>query len=87
MLYLELNEFRREMLDQHNRYRKIHNVPPLSLDRILNKDAQVYAAYVAKRGSVAHSDPKQRPNTGESVAEMCTKEGVLPTPEHVVNKW
>ena len=75
------------MLAEHNKYRYLHYSPSLSLDTQLNKEAQVYAAYVAKHGSVAHSSLATRPNTGESVAELCTKEGVLPTPEHVVKKW
>ena len=82
-----MSDFRRSMTLQHNKFRFIHGSPPIILDEDLNKDAQSYAAYVAKHGSVAHSNPKQRPDIGESVAEMCTKEGVLPTPEHVVNKW
>ena len=75
------------MVEQHNKFRSIHLVKPLHLDKSLSKDAQSYAAYVAKHNSVAHSDPKDRPDIGESVAEMCTKEGVLPTAEHIVSKW
>ncbi|XP_065676814.1 uncharacterized protein LOC136072146 isoform X2 [Hydra vulgaris] len=83
----DLDEFRKEMVEQHNKFRSIHLVKPLHLDKSLSKDAQSYAAYVAKHNSVAHSDPKDRPDIGESVAEMCTKEGVLPTAEHIVSKW
>ena len=65
----------------------IHDVAPLTLNPQLNKEAQIYAAYAAKHASVEHSNPDTRPDVGESVAEMCTKEGVLPTAEHVVSKW
>ena len=75
------------MLSEHNKYRQIHRSPALTLDDQLSKQAQLYAAHVAKDASVAHSDISTRPNTGESVAELCTKEGLLPSPEHVVNKW
>ena len=75
------------MLLQHNKYRRNHGAAALQLSADLTKNAQLYAAYVAKHGTVAHSNPKDRPDVGESVAEMCTKEGVLPTAEHVVDKW
>jgi len=75
------------MLSEHNKYRQIHQSPALKLDDQLNKEAQLYAARVAKEASVVHSDISTRPNTGESIAELCTKEGVLPSPEHVINKW
>ena len=75
------------MLLEHNKYRIIHQSPALKLDDQLSKKAQLYAAHVAKEGTVAHSNMSSRPDTGESVAELCTKGGVLPTPEHVVNKW
>lgn len=65
----------------------LHGSAPLLLDNDLSRDAQLYAAYAAKHGTVAHSNTNTRPDTGESVAEMCTKEGVLPSAEHVVNKW
>lgn len=75
------------MLSEHNKHRIRHQSPALQLDEQLSKKAQLYAAQVAKEGSVAHSAISTRPDTGESVAELCTKEGVLPTPKHVVNKW
>ena len=84
---IDLKEFRRGMLLKHNQYRIRHQSSALELDEQLSKKAQLYAAHVAKEGSVAHSAISTRPDTGESVAELCTKEGVLPTPEHVVNKW
>ena len=75
------------MLTEHNKYRLRHQASQLELDETLSKKAQLYAAHVAKMGSVAHSNISTRPDTGESVAELCTKEGVLPTPQHVIDKW
>ena len=75
------------MVREHNRFRRLHSAPDLALDPELDKEAQGYAAKVAKHGSVQHSKLSDRPDTGESIAEMCTKEGVLPAAKHVVNRW
>jgi len=59
-----LAQFAQEALDQHNKYRTIHGVKPLTLDSKLNAHAQKYAQHLAKTSTFEHSDD---PDYGENL--------------------
>lgn len=59
-----LAQFAQEALDQHNKYRSIHGVKPLTLDSKLNTHAQKYAQHLAKTATFEHSDD---PDYGENL--------------------
>ena len=69
-------------LEEHNRYRKIHNSPPLSLSSQLNSDAQSTAERVASQGKLVHTDDSQLNGQGENLAKFCASDE---TPEEIIS--
>lgn len=58
-----LTQFRQEALQEHNRLRALHRVPPLTLDPTLNNYAQEWANNLAATGQFRHrSDRKYGEN-------------------------
>ncbi|XP_002733051.1 uncharacterized protein LOC100371303 [Saccoglossus kowalevskii] len=51
-----MNEFEKEALETHNRYRRRHGVPELKYSQIIAADAQKWAEELAKLGTLEHSD-------------------------------
>ena len=52
----DFNQFCLEALDSHNKYRKIHHVEPLKLNKDLCKIAQNYAKQLTNMGYLEHSE-------------------------------
>ena len=75
------------MTKEHNKYRRIHSSPFLFLNSKLSRESQWYANELARKGSVAHSSMKYRPDTGESIEKLCTKNGGMPTASQVLRRW
>uniref|UniRef100_A0A914RBW5 SCP domain-containing protein n=1 Tax=Panagrolaimus davidi TaxID=227884 RepID=A0A914RBW5_9BILA len=65
MNYKEIEKYRKEQFEAINDYRKLHGVPPLTLDKKITKDAQAWAEHLAKNGQLEHS---KNNNYGENVA-------------------
>uniref|UniRef100_A0A914QNL7 SCP domain-containing protein n=1 Tax=Panagrolaimus davidi TaxID=227884 RepID=A0A914QNL7_9BILA len=65
MNFNEIATYRREQFEAINEYRKLHGVPPLTLDQKITNDAQAWADHLAKTGQFEHS--KNR-NYGENLA-------------------
>uniref|UniRef100_A0AC34RBI2 SCP domain-containing protein n=1 Tax=Panagrolaimus sp. JU765 TaxID=591449 RepID=A0AC34RBI2_9BILA len=61
----EIKKFQKDQLDEINRYRAIHQAPPLVLDEKLTEYSQKWANHLAKTGKLAHQ-PDQK--YGENVA-------------------
>ena len=75
------------MTKQHNKYRRIHDAPYLFLDSKLTRESQTFAKEIARKGSVAHSSPTDRPGTGESIEKLCSYNQGMPSASQVLKKW
>ncbi|CAH2990317.1 unnamed protein product [Chilo suppressalis] len=53
------DKFEDECLKAHNYYREKHGVPPLELNKKLNKYAEEWAKTLAKKGSMEHRDQNE----------------------------
>ncbi|EDO49310.1 predicted protein [Nematostella vectensis] len=60
-----MDVFARKSLDAHNRYRAMHNVPPLTWSNSIAREAQKWANKLAKEGKLIHD--KSRSGQGENV--------------------
>jgi uncharacterized protein YkwD len=81
---LDLAAFRAAALEQHNRYRAKHGVPPLVLSTQLNDAAQQYAEQLARTQRLVHSGNK---HYGENLFASRSSDQALPRPEVVVDHW
>ncbi|XP_032217754.1 protein PRY1 [Nematostella vectensis] len=66
-----------EALKAHNRLRKVHGVPAMTLDKELSKKAQAWAEKIAKDGDGSHDN--NRGNVGENWNIACRPEKKSPT--------
>jgi uncharacterized protein YkwD len=81
---LDLAAFRAAALEQHNRYRARHGVPPLVLSTQLNDAAQHYAEQLARTHRLVHSGNE---HYGENLFASQSSDQALPRPEVVVDHW
>ncbi|XP_017022129.1 Golgi-associated plant pathogenesis-related protein 1 isoform X2 [Drosophila kikkawai] len=56
---MSVQQFEREVLDAHNKYRAMHGAKPLTLNPKLNQLATEWAKYLLARNCMQH-----RPNSG-----------------------
>ena len=73
-------DFEIEVLERHNKLRKDHGVPPLTLDKKLSRSAQAWADELAKTGAFEHSDS----GAGENLYKGTTG---WKTGKQVVDAW
>ena len=78
-------QFDIEALDAHNRYRKKHHVPPLTLNKDLCKIAQSYAQKLLATNSFEHSKNKYKGNDMGENLFMCT--GKVATGDMATDDW
>ena len=64
--------FEQEALQQHNKYRRIHAAPPMTLDQTMCQQAAAYAAKLANMGTLMHSPKEQRSGQGENLSMGCS---------------
>ena len=72
-------------MQSHNKYRNLHHVPPLKLNKEICEIAQSYAENLANRNIFVHSDNKYK---GDSLGEnlyMC--KGKEATGEYATKCW
>ncbi|XP_023323602.1 Golgi-associated plant pathogenesis-related protein 1 [Eurytemora carolleeae] len=69
--------FAKEVLDEHNKYRRMHGVPPLTLSTSMCNKAQNYADKLTSIGWLKHSGP------GENLSQR----GVSPSGKEIVSAW
>ena len=65
------DSFEQFHLDAHNKYRKVHNAPSMTLNSKMSKEAEEYAKKIAKLRRLQHSSPKERNGQGENLAYSC----------------
>ncbi|XP_028392017.1 Golgi-associated plant pathogenesis-related protein 1-like [Dendronephthya gigantea] len=71
VIYPARAEFEQESLKAHNKYRAIHNVPPMKLNTEMNAQAEKWAQHIASEGMLQHSDSEQRNGDGENLFYRC----------------
>jgi uncharacterized protein YkwD len=81
---LDVAAFRATVLQQHNRYRATHEVPPLVLSPALNAMAQQHAEQLARTNRAVHSG---NPQVGENLSTLQSSRQAPPRPEAVVDRW
>lgn len=67
--------FEQEGLKKHNEYRKVHGVPPMTLNAKMSSEAAAYAQEIARKGALTHASAKQRNNDGENLSMGCDSDG------------
>jgi hypothetical protein len=81
---LAQGEFEQESLDAHNKYRAIHNVAVMSLNKDMNAQAAKWAQYLTSLGKMKHADIKERNGNGENIYYSC---GLAVTGGDVTTAW
>ena len=76
--------FEQESLDAHNKYRAIHNVAAMKLNKDMNAKATKWAKYMASLGTLKHSESKERDGNGENIYYSC---GMAATGGGVTTEW
>ncbi|TGZ68167.1 hypothetical protein CRM22_004405 [Opisthorchis felineus] len=76
-----LNE---DAINAHNKYRKVHGCPALTLDNQLAEGAQKYAERLAYLGKLIHSDCKEY---GENLATSMSSQKATLTGSDVSKMW
>ena len=79
------SQFELEALESHNKYRRKHHAPPLTLNKELSSIAQKYASYLLSINSLIHSQNKYK---GENIGEnlfMCS--GQTATGDMATTDW
>jgi len=66
------SKFEQEALEAHNKFRLIHEVPPITLNDELSKKAADYAKIIAAKGSLEH---EKNQKDGENLAMKCNSPG------------
>lgn len=75
------DKFGKEALEAHNRYRSLHQAPPLKWSRSLEKDAEKWAKELGKDGRLRHEDT----DDGENLYSVSGKSDV--TGGEIVDRW
>ncbi|PFX24966.1 uncharacterized protein LOC111330987 [Stylophora pistillata] len=80
--------FKRDALAAHNRYRALHNAPPLQLSRELSAEAEKFAKRLAKVGVAYHEINRnlRKEDEGDNVARGCSEWGGL-TSTGAIHRW
>lgn len=81
------SDFEQEALNTHNKYREVHGVAPMLLDRGLSNQAKAYAQKIANLGQLMHSSQAEREDAGENLAYACSSNGVPLTGETATRMW
>ena len=72
-------------LATHNKFRKIHQVPLMTLDRQMCDQANAYAQKIAKMGTLMHSSKQEREGQGENLSMGCSTNKAQAMEEAVTN--
>ena len=78
---VKCNDFKKEVLDIHNYFRKIHGVPPLKLDDALSERANRLAELAATNGNLT------KPQPGENTYMLCTSYNRAVSSKEAVAAW
>lgn len=85
-LFSELTSEEQEFkgLEAHNIFRQIHQVPQMTLNGEMCKEAEDYAKILARKGSLEHS---KETNDGENLAFSCSSDDKTQTVGDAVKNW
>ncbi|XP_068722617.1 uncharacterized protein [Montipora capricornis] len=73
-------------LAKHNEFRRLHQVPLMTLDREMCDQAKAYAEILAANGNLTHASSEERNGQGENLFSSCAS--VVPEPtERAVVAW
>ena len=67
---MSAGSFVMEVLDEHNRYRAKHDVPPVRWSKELAYDAQKWAQKIAHENQLSHANKEERELKGENICRM-----------------
>lgn len=82
------SDFEQEALNTHNKYRKTHGVPDMTLSRDLSNQAKAYAQKIANMGQLMHSSQAERGDSvGENLAYACSSNGTPLTGASATKMW
>ena len=68
-----MNDFQRQLLEEHNKRRAEHGVPPLIWDEDIARQTQRWTDKMAKEGKLQHSSSDERHSMGENIANNSSK--------------
>ena len=69
----KMNDFQRQLLEEHNKRRAEHGVPPLIWDQDIARQTQRWTDKMAKTGTLKHSSSDERHSMGENIANNSSK--------------
>ncbi|XP_038126964.1 Golgi-associated plant pathogenesis-related protein 1-like [Cyprinodon tularosa] len=75
--------YRKEFLEAHNKYREMHNAPPLKYNDEMNKKAQEWANYLLQKRKPEHS----RTDDGENIFYFYSDPPRKQTGKEAVENW
>ena len=75
------DQFGKDVLEAHNKYRSLHQAQELKWSRLLEKDAQSWAYQLAKEGCMKHDNTED----GENLYAVIGKSEV--SGDEVVDRW
>lgn len=70
----------------HNKFRAVHDAPPMTLNAEMSQSAASYAQTIANLGSLQHSSKEERDSMGENLSYGCSSSQGQTTTE-AVNNW
>jgi len=68
-----MDDFGKQALDAHNKYRAQHQSPPLAWSQQLAKEAKAWADKLASTGVLQHAPREKREGSGENIYMMMGK--------------
>ena len=68
----EGDSFQQGGLMAHNKFREIHEISPMKLNKEMSDMAQAYAKKLAQQGTLQHASADERKNDGENLAYSCS---------------
>ena len=68
-----INDFQKQLLEEHNKRRRQHGAPPLQWDQDIANETQRWADKMAKEGKLQHSSADKRHHLGENIANNSSK--------------
>ncbi|KFM57730.1 Golgi-associated plant pathogenesis-related protein 1, partial [Stegodyphus mimosarum] len=83
-LTLDVEAFRQDMVSAHNRYRQLHESPPLTTLQELEDDAQIWAETIAAKGHLEYCEHLH--NIGENLCSIDLITSV-PSAKEIVRNW
>ncbi|XP_018084491.1 GLI pathogenesis-related 2 L homeolog isoform X2 [Xenopus laevis] len=79
----ELKAFRKDLLSEHNMYRKLHGSGALKLSAALSQEAQKWADHLVPKRALQHSDTQH----GQNLWYQWGTDTSLPTGKEVAETW